>query len=62
MGDAEMNVDKGMAFPEWEGNECLLTLPDVTTQMICCVWKTKSFMTMNEFQGVSCVRSSPKLP
>ena len=50
LGADDMNVDKGVQYPEWEGNECLLTCP-TTNGMTFCLWRTPNYATIQEFQG-----------
>ena len=54
LGAEDMTVDKGMQYPEWEGNECLLSCPDTNGLMTFCLWNAKGYMTSTEFQGASC--------
>jgi hypothetical protein len=45
-----MTVDKAKAYPEWEGNECLMTIPSNDGMMTICLWKMPHGTTIDEFQ------------
>ena len=44
-------MDKARSYPEWEGNECVLTIPDSNGKMTLCIWKMPSGTTKDEFQA-----------
>ena len=50
-GANDMTVDKARAYPEWEGNECLLTIPTSDGKMCICLWKMSSGTSKDEFQA-----------
>lgn len=49
-GAEDMTVDKAKAYPEWEGNECLMTIPSNDGMMTICLWKMPHGTTIDEFQ------------
>ena len=46
-----MTVDKLRAYPEWEGNECVLTIPTSDGKMTVCLWKMPGGTSKDEFQA-----------
>lgn len=46
-----MTVDKARAYPEWEGKECVLTIPTSDGKMTICLWKMPSGTSKDEFQA-----------
>ena len=46
-----MTVDKARAYPEWEGNECVLTIPTSDGKMTICLWKMSNGTSKDEFQA-----------
>ncbi len=46
-----MTVDKARSYPEWEGNECVLTFPTSDGKMTICLWKMASGTSKDEFQA-----------
>ena len=49
-GADDMTVDKAKSYPEWEGNECLMTIPSDDGMMTICLWKMPHGTTIDEFQ------------
>ena len=45
-----MTVDKALAYPEWEGNDCVLSIPTADGKMTLCLWKMSHGTTKDEFQ------------
>ncbi len=50
-GAEDMTVDKARSYPEWEGNECVLTIPASDGKMTLCLWKVPSGTSKDEFQA-----------
>ena len=46
-----MTVDKARSYPDWEGNECLLTIPTKDGKITVCLWKMLSGTSKDEFQA-----------
>jgi hypothetical protein len=46
-----MTVDKARSYPEFEGNECILTIPTCDGKLIMCLWKMPSGTSKDEFQA-----------
>ena len=45
-----MNVDKALAYPEFEGNQCLFSCP-AGGDAHFCMWKMPAGNSKQDFQG-----------
>mmetsp|Transcript_17787 Transcript_17787/g.26985 ORF Transcript_17787/g.26985 Transcript_17787/m.26985 type:complete len:273 (-) Transcript_17787:188-1006(-) len=50
-GAEDMTVDKARSYPEWEGNECVLSIPTIDDKMAMALWKMRSGTSKDEFQA-----------
>lgn len=50
MGADDMNIDKALQYPEFEGNACILACNDTSGTFTICLWQVPIHMTKKEFQ------------
>ena len=55
-GSEGMNVDKALAHPEFEGNQCLFSCP-TGGEAWFCMWQMPAGNSKEDFQGESDVQS-----